>query len=203
MLFGWKKRIIRLHTMLLAGAPLNEIDPALARALEATRGALRGTISREDFDRDMAGIMTPPDPNAPIKHLWEPIELYGWKIEATMYLLDGKPWWLARANHKRDEPAEKDFTMLRQAIDYLGADPERDCIMNTTFGGGRGYGMWWTWINQAPMMELHTTGKGNAFNMKALPEGSPVAPGWERYDRNRIHVKRETGSTVKLPQYRL
>lgn len=182
MLFGWKKRIARLSTIVLAGAPLHEIDPDLLRGLDAMRGALRGTVDRDEFRIATAALHTPPKEEGTLRHMWEPIELYGWDLAATLYLLDGKPWWLVHATHKKDEPSDKEMSIVRTAVDYLGADPARDCLMDTTFGDGLGYGMWWTWINQSPLLEIHLSHAANATRI--LPEGSPVQPGWERIDRN-------------------
>lgn len=182
--FGWKKKAERLRMIVLSGAPLFEIDPLMLRTLETMRRGLRGQASSDEFESTLTDLKAPenePKPNEP-RMVWEPIDLYGWNIAATMYLLDGKPWWLVRATHKKAEPSTKEFNRVELVAEHLGADPRRDRIMNTTFGEPNGYGMWWTWINQSPLYEIHTN--DTTKDWRVVLEGTPTAPGYQRIDRN-------------------
>jgi len=180
--FGWKKKAERLRMMILAGAPLFEIDPLMLRTLETMRKGLRGQSSRDEFEQTLGELNTSP-PSAGSSFLWEPIDIYGWAVSATMYLLDGKPWWLVRATHKKPQPSDKEITMVEKVVGHLGADPVRDRIMNTSFDA-HGYGMWWTWINQTQLYEFQTDRQTKDF--RVVPEGTPVPVGWERVDRNKV-----------------
>lgn len=91
--FGWKKKVERLRVIILSCAPLFELDPLTARTINTMRDATRLRACREEIEGTIealneaqAGAVQAP------RTLWEPLELYGWRFEATMYLLDGKPW---------------------------------------------------------------------------------------------------------------
>jgi hypothetical protein len=178
----WKGKALKLRSIVLSGAPLVEIDREALDTFDFMRKALRGELGTEETN-------FPAMPASTLSLMWEPYSdekgnvetIYGWSLNVTMYCVDGKPWWLVRANNKLDEPPARSITEIERVVDYLGADVQRDRIMNCSFGGGRGYTMWWTWINQLPMLEMQVRKK--PFDMRIVEEGSPLPVGYERMPR--------------------
>jgi len=181
----WKGKLLKLRGIVLAGAPLYEADPLVIETFDLMRKIVRGEITEAD------NPVIPQFPESIKTWLWESFsdekgeneKIFGWRLDATMYLASGKPWWLVRAQHHLDDPPNVE--QLESAIDFFGADVKRDRIMNISFGHGHGYVMWWTWINQFPMLEIQC--RKDPPDMRIVPEGSPLPPGYTRLDRNARH----------------
>jgi hypothetical protein len=179
----WKGKALKLRTIVLAGAPLVEIDREVLDMFEVMRKIMRAEISED--------AVVPTFPVTPMlgKLMWEPYSdakgneefVYGWHVRATLYCTNAKPWWLVRANNKLDEPPARSIVEIERVVDCLGADVQRDRIMNCSFGGGRGYSMWWTWLNQLPLLEMQIRRK--PFDIRHVQEGSPLPTGYERVGR--------------------
>jgi len=183
----WKGKTLKLRSIVLSGAPLVEIDREVLDMFDFMRKTLRGDHNAEEANLPMMQA-SPASMQCLMRFMWEPYSdgkgavesIYGWILDATTYCVDGKPWWLVRANNKLDEPPARSILKIER-VDCLGADVQRDRIMNCSFGGGRGYSMWWTWINQLPMLEMQVRKK--PFDMRIVEEGSPLPVGYERMPR--------------------
>jgi len=179
----WKGKALKLRSIILSSAPLVEIDREALDMFDFMRRVLRGEIS------ESAIPAMPTMPATALSLLWEPYSdergetesIYGWSLAATLYCADGKPWWLARAANKLDDPPANSIPRIERVVDQLGADVQRDRIMNCSFGGGNGCAMWWTWINQFPLLEIQV--RKNPRDMRVVEEGSPVPAGYERLPR--------------------
>lgn len=181
----WKGKALKLRSIILSGVPLVEMDREAIDMFDFMRRALRGELGADEEANPPGAAL----PASVLSLMWEPYSdekgnvetIYGWNLAATMYRVDGKPWWLARANNKLDEPPARSIAELERVVDDLGADVKRDRIMDCSFGGGNGYSMWWTWINQFPLMEIQVRKK--PFDMRIVEEGSPLPVGYERMPR--------------------
>jgi len=180
---GWKKKADRLKmTILSAGHQMaQELPPGLMRLLELFARAVRtgdGSGLQEEIDR------VPPDER---KLLWEPVEIYGWKIQASMYKEGGQLWWVLHAT-RRDErvPSEKHVVMLDKILEHLGADPVRDAVIAprtrppgadfVPFG-------WWRWFNRWPLYEVQVDKDRRKKEMiRIVPLGSPATDGYQTVD---------------------
>lgn len=177
----WKQKLDKLRMIILSCAAYDEIDPQVVRLFDDMRNAVRGMPSERDWDQ-------PPEAFGST-FMWESYsdgkgdveQLFGWDLQVTFYGVDGKPWWLLRAFNKFDQPSPESIQKIESAADHFGAHVERDRIMNVSFGEGRGYSMWWTWINQHPLLEYHI--RKEPFDTRIVAEGSPVLPGYERIER--------------------
>lgn len=183
--FGWKKRAERLRMVILSGAHqlAKELPPGFVKVLAIfQRVAKSGDASQ--LQEEIARIHSdhPDDP----KPLWEPVEIYGWKIEATLYLQNGQLWWLAHAARSNEKvPSTKEMTFLDKVLEHLGADPTRDVIIGPRsspagepplpFG-------WWTWFNQEPLYEIQVRGQKPKAQIRVVPLGTPEADGFVRLD---------------------
>src|SRR4029077_19665041 len=118
MNIGWQKKAERLRRVILAGGHqiARELPSGVLRMLELFARAAKtgdGCGLQEEMTR------LPPDEYKP---LWEPMEAYGWKIFATLYLRDGNLWWLVHAVRKNEAvPSDKDIGLLDKILDHLGA----------------------------------------------------------------------------------
>jgi hypothetical protein len=204
--FGWKKKANQLSGVLLSFAHqmAKELAPAfekildLYRELDLNKG--RGEAYQSDFQKRMdqcASTLTDAD-----RPLWEPIEIHGWKIEATLYLKNGQHWWLLHAVRKREtSPSDNDLVFLNKVLEHLGCDPERNMIIgpktkawaamadDDAHEERRAHGRddhmpfgWWTWCNRAPLFEVQVNkDKKNKKDMlRFVPLGTPEADGYVR-----------------------
>ncbi len=197
-MFGsaWKKHALKLQQIVLSGAPLREINPTYKEVLDLiaqVKACQEGALPAEDaaqLQERMARLQL-AHPELGKEMTWEPlsdgvgdpIRPWGWLFEATMYLLEGAPWWLVRAVHTTDTPAANQLSRALQIVAIIGAQPERHRIMNSPLGPGHGYGMWWTWKHEGQLLEIHWR-NGKQFGMKIVPQNTRVETGWERHDRN-------------------
>ena len=183
--FGWKKKADRLRMVLLSAGHqgARELPPGISKILEIFRHTAQtgdGSRLQEEIDQ------LPPDEDKP---MWEPIEIHGWKIEATMYLQNGQLWWLAHASRRNaNAPCKNDVALLNKVLDHLGADPKRDMIIGPSsspvgetalpFG-------WWTWFNHAPLYEVQVKGKGSKAVVRVVPLGTRESDGYSSVDLTR------------------
>jgi hypothetical protein len=178
---SWKELLDKLRTIVLSAAAWDELDPETVEALDYMRRATRG--------EQMEPRTLPGTNDWGKAFVWEPFSdekgepkrLFGWELAATFYGLNGKPWWLVRAFNPSDSPSAQSIKDIEAAVDYFGAHIERDRIMNVAFGNGHGHAMWWTWLNQHPLLEVHI--RADPPDLRVVPEGSFVKPGYERVER--------------------
>lgn len=192
--FGWKKKAERLRMVILSAAhqSAKELPPGFAKTLEvfarlSKTGEMRGL--QEELD---SLIREYPDEARP---LWEPIEVHGWSIEATLYLKEGRLqpqpsdqslWWLVHARRKNDrDPSDKDLVFLNKVIDHLGGEPTRHVIIGPlTALVEEAYGRlpfgWWTWQNRWPLydIQLNKDKKRDKDKIRIVPLGSRETDGY-------------------------
>jgi hypothetical protein len=191
----WKGKLDKLRTIILAGAPFDEVDPDVIKAFDLMRRHCRDQLAESDADEYMRVVGQLP---TIFNTLWEPYSngkgnkelLFGWDLQAAFYGVDGKPWWILKATFVRSWPNEEAIRRIEEAASYFGAHVTLDRIMNHTDRLEAGYDgneseafafMWWTWINQHPLLETHI--RKEPFDMRVVPEGSFVPPGYERLER--------------------
>ena len=182
--FGWKKKAERLRMVILSGGHqiAKELPPGISRVLEIFRRTAQtgdGSTLQEELD----GTAPAPDAERP---LWEPIEVHGWKIEATLYLQSGQLWWLLTARRRNEKaPSANDVAFLNKVLDHLGADPKRDMIIGPTSSPAGDPALpfgWWTWFNTAPLYEVQVKGKGSHAMVRVVLLGTRESDGYVRVD---------------------
>jgi len=182
---GWKKKAERLRmTILSAGhQPARALPVGICRILELFRRTAE-TGDGSTLQQEMSQIS--PDSETP---LWEPLEVYGWRIQATLYRDNSQLWWLLHAVRKDEcPPSEGDTRLLGKVLDHLGADPTRDMIIGPSssptgepplpFG-------WWRWFNRWPLYEVQVRGKGKSAVMRVVPIDTPESDGYVRVDMHK------------------
>jgi hypothetical protein len=191
--FGWKKKAAQLRMVILsAGHQLaKELPPAVSKTLEIFARVSKtgdGSGMQEEMDR-----LNREHPDG-AKLLWEPIEVHGWKIQATLYLkedqlqpqpCDQSLWWLVRAVRKNERaPSDKDIVFLDKILDHLGAEPTRNMIIGprSTPDGERVrlFFGWWTWQNRWPLFDVQVNKdkKRDADKIRIVPLGSRETEGY-------------------------
>lgn len=184
MAFGWKAKAERLRMVILSASHqiAKELPPTIVKTMEifarvAKTGDGRGM--QEEMDR-----LPPVSDDA--KLLWEPIEVHGWQIQATMYRKDGQLWWLLRAVRKNErEPSEKDNVFLDKVLDHLGAEPTRHMIIgprSSPLGELPLFFGWWTWQNRHQLFDVQVKGKGKSAALRIVPLGTRATEGYESVD---------------------
>ena len=185
--FGWKKKTERLRVVIVSAAHqmAKDLPAGTAAILDLFKRVAKdgggGPNLKEEFDQICVAHAneTPP--------LWEPVDIYGWKIQATMYLQNGQHWWLAHAVRRNEkEPSEKDIAVLDKVLDHLGADPKRDTIIgprSSPAGEPRMVFGWWTWFNRWPLYEIQTNkAKRGQDGMRIVPLGTRASDGYQSVD---------------------
>lgn len=157
--------------------------------IEFMRRAYRGETSPEEIHEFTAGGK-PAMLGSETR--WEPLSdengtrkaIYGWNIEAAILFHDTRPWWLVRMTHPLDAPPMNQLGMSSKIIDLL-RDPNDtpEILMDTSFGGGHGYGRWLTWQHTGDLLEIHAQ-KSRGGQMRFVKIGTPPAHGFEVLDRN-------------------
>ena len=185
----------KLRRIVLSSAPLNEIDTDLLRLFDFWRDETSGKfahVSEQEQEERVNGIMRALDGKPRnMGLLWEPlsnvrgetIRHYGWYIEATIYLLNEQPWWFVKANHNRDRtgPTESEIKRLDKVIELLGcADCKRDLMRYANHADGL-WARYYSWFHHGPLLETHENRKTHA--LRIVPEGTPLADGFERVPR--------------------
>ena len=176
--------------VLLSGAHqmAKELHPSITKVLDMYRhvheskGADAEALMQTASDAD--SLDTPIDDAA--RPIWEPVDLYGWKIEATFYLQNGQLWWLVHAIRRNEhDPSVKDIALLEKVLVHLGADPVRDMIIGPkSIPDGLPFG-WWTWFNRCPLYEIQVNkDKTKKKEMvRIVPLGATESDGYESLDR--------------------
>jgi hypothetical protein len=182
--FGWKKKAEQLRMVLLSGGHqlAKELPSGLTNMLAIFKRADEsGAVPAEGLER----IEHANEP----KPLWEPIDVYGWAIQATMYLQSGQLWWLLHAERRNEqEPSDKDVAFLGKILEHLGADPKRDMIIGPGSGPADELGLlpfgWWTWFNRQPLFEIQVN-KGKRKDkekIRIVPLGARETDGYQSLD---------------------
>jgi hypothetical protein len=187
--FGWKKKTDRLKMVILSAGHqgAKELSAGTSAILDLFRRVVKnggGVGIKEEFDRICAAHADEP------QLLWEPVDIYGWKIQATMYLDNGQHWWLLHAVRRNErEPSDKDIAFLDKVIDHLGADPTRDMIIgprSSPAGEERLHFGWWTWFNVATLYEVQVNkAKRGKDVMRIVPLGTRETEGYQSVDLSR------------------
>lgn len=169
------------------------LPPGIAAVLAIfARVAAQGG-SHGDLQQEIQGALAayPEDP----KPLWEPIEIYGWKIHATLYRQDEKLWWLVHAERKNEKtPDPKDIAFLDKILHELGAEPKRHLIIGPT-SSPRGepalpFG-WWTWQNRWPLYEIQINkhARRDKEKIRIVPLGTRATEGYQTVDVSNVSPK--------------
>lgn len=149
---GLEQLVHKLKIIVLSSTPLAEIPTRLNDTFEMFRRSTRGTITTTEIE-DFVSRIGDRDPWEDARVMWEPlsdshgeeITPNGWQVKATLYLLNGQPWWLADA--KRDPhspPTPEDDAVLDDIMNQLGADTRRDLVRDMRDLPELGYLRIWT-----------------------------------------------------------
>jgi len=187
--FGWKKKAEQLRVVILSAAHqmAKDLPPGTAAILDLFRRTAKtgdGSDLKEEFDRVCVAYADEPQP------MWEPIDVYGWKIQATLYLQNGQLWWLLHAVRRNErDPSDKDIAILDKILEHLGADPKRDMIIGPLSGPvaepGRIPFGWWTWFNTWKLYEIQVNkAKRGQDVTRLVPHGTPASDGYQSIDLN-------------------
>lgn len=190
--FGWKKKAERLRMVILSGAHqvAKELPPGLSKVLSLYRrvaedgGAVGGGPAlMQEMSAALAAHVDDPKP------LWEPTEVHGWKIMATLYLREGKLWWLVHAARKTErEPSDNDVRFLDKILDHLGAEPTRHAIIgprSSPPGQERLPFGWWTWQNRDQLfdIQLNKDKKRDKDKIRIVPLGTRETDGYRSLNK--------------------
>lgn len=194
--FGWKKKAEQLRMVILSGAHhqlAKELPPGMLKILALFERVHRSGDGSH-FQEEFADVEV-DDAERPI---WEPLEIYGWKIEATLYLQNGQLWWLVHAVRRNERsPTEKDVALLDKILAHLGADPKRDVIIGPGSGPANEPGLlpfgWWTWFNTGQLYEIQVNKdkKKDKEKIRIVPLGARETDGYQSLD---ALAKKEAGS---------
>ena len=156
--FGWKAKAERLRMVMLSAAHqvAKELPPGFTKVLEVfARLSKAGEMLGLHDEMESIQREHPDEP----RPLWEPIEVHGWVIAATLYRKEERLWWLVNARRKNDrDPSDKDLVFLNKVLDHLGGEPTRHAIIGPLTvlveqGGRLPFG-WWTWQNRWPLYDI-------------------------------------------------
>ena len=182
--FGWKAKAERLRMVILSAAHqiAKDLHPTIVRTLDIFARVAQSGDGR-GMEDEMASL--PPVP-VDAQLLWEPIEVHGWKIQATLYRKDGQLWWLVRAVRKNERaPSEKDNVFLDKVLDHLGAEPTRHMIIGPRSSPREHEPLffgWWTWQNRDPLFDVQVKGQGKDAELRVVPLGSRATDGFSSLD---------------------
>jgi hypothetical protein len=191
--FGWKKKAETLRMVLLSGA--HQLAKELPAGISKTL-SIFARVHKSGDGRGLQEELASVKVDEPERPLWEPVEIYGWKIQATFYLQNGQLWWLVHAARRNESaPSAKDIVFLDKVLAHLGADPKRDMIIGPSssptgepplpFG-------WWTWFNRSPLYEIQVNkDKKLKAMVRVVPLGAPETDGYQSLD---ALDKKEAGS---------
>jgi hypothetical protein len=182
----WKQKVDKLRKIVLSGPAIEELPPGMLLVLEAWRGYTHGKLTDEEYMRTVQDIGPPSGERL----IWEPYSdargeveaLYGWQFQATLFGINGQPWWLVKAHRENAiEPTEQQFQIIAKAIELLGChDAQRDLIQKFPDEEGR-WSMYWSWFHTGPLLELHF--HSTTHNMLIVNEGTPLKDGYTRMER--------------------
>lgn len=200
---NWKQKVEKLRRIVLSGPAIEDPPPGTIRLLELWRAHHHGKLTDEEYIQGAQGIRPPSG-----EHLiWEPYSdergevesLYGWQIQATIFGINGQPWWFVKAHRgNATDPSEQQFKMLDNAIELLGChDTKRDLIRDFPDEEGR-MTMFWHWFHTGPLLELHF--HSTTHNMLVVEQGTPLKDGYMRMDRiSRKNDRDASFSTKEKP----
>lgn len=188
--FGWKKKAELLRRVIVSAAhPLaKDLAPGLRKTLDLFREVAKngGHPKGGDGMLDEIEAFSISEEERPI---WEPAEIGGWDIQATLYTDNGQLWWLCRVVRKDERaPKPNHLAMLTRILEHLGADVLRDSIIAPTsappgeellpFG-------WWAWFNRHPLLDVQVNpaAKRDRDKIRVVPMGTPAADGYIPLDR--------------------
>jgi hypothetical protein len=188
-MFGWKKKVEIFRMVLLSSAHqlAKDLPPGFTKLLAIFKRVDQfksyGTRALEqETERVLLDHADEPKP------LWEPVEVHGWRFQATMYLQSNQIWWLVRAARANERsPSDKDVAFLNKILEILGADPKRDMIIGPGSGphdeGLLPFG-WWTWFNRAPLYEIQVNKdkKKDKEKIRIVPLGTRETDGYQSFD---------------------
>jgi hypothetical protein len=173
-----------MRMVILSGAHqrAKDLPPGISRVLEIfARVAASGDGT--GLEQEITRI---PHDSEPL--LWEPVDVYGWTVQGTMYLRDKKLWWLVHAVRKNErEPSTKEISFLAKVLEHLGAEPKRHMIIGPgcsppgeqalAFG-------WWTWQNRWPLYEIQVNEhkKHDREKIRVVPLGTRETDGYHSLD---------------------
>ncbi len=188
--FGWKKKAERLRMVILSGAHqlAKELHPGIVRILELFEQAHKtGDASnlKEEIDR-VTVAAGDSERGIPI---WEPAEIYGWTVRATLYLRNAQLWWLVQASRRNEKPpGAKEIAFLDKVLVHLGGDPKQDIIigpLSSPPGHEPLHFGWWTWRNRSDLFEVQVNkNKKNPKDMvRVVPIGAPETDGYTTLPR--------------------
>ena len=187
MEFGWKKKAERLKMVILSAAHrgAKELPPGVRKGLAIFRRAAE-TGGASGLEEECDQIER--DYGDEKKLTWEPIDLYGWNIVATMYLQDGQLWWLAHAVRKNEKsPSDKEVAILNKVLEHLGAQPKRHVIIGPG-SSPAGHEVlpfgWWTWQNRDLLYDIQVNKdkKRDRDKIRIVPLGTRATDGFETLD---------------------
>ena len=181
----------KLKTIVLSSTPLEEIPPKVNELFDLWRRIARGTLDSTVLEAEGEAIMQRlADVSlADMRIMWEPltdgygepIQPSGWSVRATMYLLNGQPWWLVEAKRDPESPPTTAVDeALDKILDRLGADTKRDCVRDMPYPE-LGWMRIFTWFHVSPLMEMHRNEKTKDFYVAV--EGVMPKPGYKREPR--------------------
>jgi len=177
--FGWKMKAERLRMVILSGGHqlARELPPGISKLLEIF-ARVAETGDGRGLQEEIAGA--PQDGHKP---LWEPIEIHGWKIQATMYRRDDQLWWLVHAERKNERtPSDKDVKLLDKVLEHLGAEPSRHMIIGPRSSPAGEPALpfgWWTWQNGWLLYEIQVNkDKSDREKIRIVPLGTRETDGY-------------------------
>lgn len=181
MNFGWQKKVERLRRVILSGGHqvARELPPGISRIL-ASLARVSETGDGMGLHEEISSL--PQDEH---KLLWEPLDVYGWRIHATLYLRDGTLWWLVHAVRKNEAvPRDKDVVLLDKVLDHLGAVPSLHVIIGPRSGPPGEPALpfgWWTWQNRWPLydVQVNKCGPHDHDKIRVVPLGSRETDGYQ------------------------
>jgi hypothetical protein len=183
---NWKQKVDKLRRIVLSGPAIEELPPGMLAMLEAWRGHTHGKLTDDEYMRIMQANLG----DTGERLIWEPYSdargevevFYGWHFQATLFGVNGQPWWFVKAwRENAAEPTEQQFQMIEKAIELLGChDTERDMIREFPDEAER-WTMFWSWFHTGPLLEMQFHPK--THHMLVVNEGTPLKAGYMRMDR--------------------
>ena len=182
----WKQKVDKLRRIVLSGPAVEELPPGMLPLLEAWRAHTHGKLTDDEYMLAVGKIGAPTGERL----VWEPYSdkrgelesLYGWQLQATIFGINGQPWWLVKAHRDNAiEPTSQQLQVIQRAVELLGChDTRRDLIQEFSDEAGR-LTKFWSWFHTGPLLEMHI--HATTHKMKVVEAGSPLESGYTRLDR--------------------
>lgn len=197
--FGWKKKAEQLRMVLLSSGHqlAKELPPDLVRVLDVFRRVAKAEVPQQEIEQELDASLPESAIADDVRPLWELTEIYGWRIEATLYLKHNalnpgrvELWWLVHAIRcdEDESPSDKQLAFLDKALKHLGAEPTRDAIITPLTGDADGEARipfgWWAWINRWPLYEIQVNKdkKKDREKIRVVPLGASETDGYTALD---------------------